>query len=78
MSQNGLSLGGAVMLVMTSRHFIIGSRRFKKLQVIFTLKNSKIHTFVIEEIRRKLTQMEQIKWEIQLCKGQGSCRDLGK
>jgi ribonuclease HI len=32
-----------------------------------SLKNSKIHTYLIEEIRRKLTQMEQIKWKIQLC-----------
>jgi ribonuclease HI len=32
-----------------------------------SLKNSKIHTFLIEEIRRKLTQMEKINWKIQLC-----------
>jgi ribonuclease HI len=30
-------------------------------------KNSKIHTFLIEEIRRKLTQMGKINGKIQLC-----------
>jgi hypothetical protein len=32
-----------------------------------SLKSSKIHTFLIEEIRRKLTQMGKINWKIQLC-----------
>jgi ribonuclease HI len=32
-----------------------------------SLKNSKIYTFLIEEIRRKLTKMEKINWKIQLC-----------
>jgi ribonuclease HI len=32
-----------------------------------SLKNSKIHTFLIEEIKRKLTQVEKINWKIQLC-----------
>jgi len=32
-----------------------------------SLKNSKIHTFLIEEIR-KLTQMGKINWKIQLCR----------
>jgi hypothetical protein len=32
-----------------------------------SLRNSKIHTFLIEEIRRKLTQMEKINWKFQLC-----------
>ena len=31
-----------------------------------SLKNSKIRTFLIEEIR-KLTQMGKINWKIQLC-----------
>jgi hypothetical protein len=31
-----------------------------------SLKNSKIHTFLIEEIR-KLTHMGKITWKIQLC-----------
>jgi hypothetical protein len=32
-----------------------------------SLKYSKIHTFLVEEIRRKLTQMGKINWKIQLC-----------
>jgi hypothetical protein len=32
-----------------------------------SLKNSKIHTFLSEELRRKLTQMGKINWKIQLC-----------
>jgi ribonuclease HI len=32
-----------------------------------SLKNNKIHTFLVEQIRRKLTQMEKINWKIQLC-----------
>jgi ribonuclease HI len=32
-----------------------------------SFKNSKIHTFLIEEIRRKLTQMGKINCKIQLC-----------
>ena len=32
-----------------------------------SLKNSKIYTFLIEEIRRKLTEMGKINWKIQLC-----------
>jgi ribonuclease HI len=32
-----------------------------------SLKNSKIHTFLIEEIRRKLMQVGKINWKIQLC-----------
>jgi hypothetical protein len=32
-----------------------------------SLKNNKIHTFLIEEIRRKWTQMGKINWKIQLC-----------
>jgi ribonuclease HI len=32
-----------------------------------SLKNSKIHTFIIEEIRRKLTEMGKINRKIQLC-----------
>jgi len=31
-----------------------------------SLKNSEIHTFLIEEIRTKLTEMEKINWKIQL------------
>jgi len=32
-----------------------------------SLKNSKIHTFLIEEIRKKLREMGKINWKIQLC-----------
>jgi len=32
-----------------------------------SLKNNNIHTFLIEEIRRKLTEMGKIKWKIQFC-----------
>jgi hypothetical protein len=32
-----------------------------------SLKNSNIHTFFIEEIRRKLTEMGKIHWKIQFC-----------
>ena len=32
-----------------------------------SLKNIKVHTFLIEEIRRKLTEMGKINWKIQLC-----------
>jgi len=31
-----------------------------------SLKNSEIHTSLIEEIRTKLTEMEKINWKIQL------------
>jgi ribonuclease HI len=32
-----------------------------------SLKNSNIHTFLIEEIRRKMTEMGKMNWNIQLC-----------
>jgi ribonuclease HI len=32
---------------------------------VASLKNSNIHTFLIEEIRRKLTEMGKIDWKIQ-------------
>jgi hypothetical protein len=32
-----------------------------------SLKNSNIHTFLIEEIGGKLTEMGKINWKIQLC-----------
>jgi ribonuclease HI len=32
-----------------------------------SLKNSKIHILLIEEIRRKLREVEKINWKIQLC-----------
>jgi hypothetical protein len=32
-----------------------------------SLKNSNIHTFLIEEIRRKATEMGKIDWKIQFC-----------
>ena len=32
-----------------------------------SLKNSNIHTFLIEEIRRKLTEMGKINWKIKFC-----------
>jgi ribonuclease HI len=32
-----------------------------------SLKNNKIHTFLIEQIRSKLTQMGKINFKIQLC-----------
>jgi ribonuclease HI len=30
-------------------------------------KNSNIHTFLIEEIRRKMTEMGKMNWNIKLC-----------
>jgi len=32
-----------------------------------SLKNSNIHTYLIEETRRKVAEMGEIKWKIQLC-----------
>ena len=32
-----------------------------------SLKNSNIHTFIIEKIRRKMTEMGKINWKIQFC-----------
>ena len=32
-----------------------------------SLKNSNIHTYLIEEIRRKVAEMGEIKWKIQFC-----------
>ena len=32
-----------------------------------SVKNSNIHTYVIEVIRRKLAEMGEIKWKIQFC-----------
>jgi ribonuclease HI len=34
---------------------------------LVSLKSSKIHTFLIEEMRRKLMEMEKINWKVQLC-----------
>jgi ribonuclease HI len=31
------------------------------------LKNSNIHTFLIEEMRRKVAEMGKINWKIQFC-----------
>jgi hypothetical protein len=33
-----------------------------------SLKNSNIHTFLIEEIRKKLTEIEKANWKIQFCR----------
>jgi ribonuclease HI len=32
-----------------------------------SLKNSNIHTFLIEETRKKLTEMGKTNWKIQFC-----------
>ena len=32
-----------------------------------SLKNGNIHTYLIEEIRRKVAEMGEIKWKIQFC-----------
>jgi hypothetical protein len=34
---------------------------------LHSLKNSNIHTFLIEEIRRKVVGMCKINWKIQFC-----------
>jgi len=34
---------------------------------LVSLKSSKIHTFLIEEMRRKLTEMGKMNWKVQLC-----------
>jgi translation elongation factor EF-4 len=34
---------------------------------LVSLKSRKIHTFLIEEMRRKLTEMGKINWKVQLC-----------
>jgi len=34
---------------------------------LVSLKSSKIHTFLIEEMRRKLTEMGKINWKVQIC-----------
>ena len=41
------------------------------------LQNSKIHTYIIEEIRRKTIEMNKTSWDVTLL-GQGTCRDTGK
>jgi len=32
-----------------------------------SLKNNSIHTFLVDEIRRKVTEREQIDWKIHFC-----------
>jgi ribonuclease HI len=32
-----------------------------------SFKNSNIHTFLIEEIRRKVVEVDEINWKIQFC-----------
>jgi ABC-type bacteriocin/lantibiotic exporter with double-glycine peptidase domain len=34
---------------------------------LHSLKNSNIHTFLTEEIRRKVAEMGKINWKIQFC-----------
>jgi ribonuclease HI len=36
--------------------------------ILNSLKYSNIHTYIIEEIRRKLTEMGKINWKIQFCR----------
>jgi len=31
------------------------------------LQNSNIHTYIVEEIRRKITEMKESEWKITLC-----------
>jgi ribonuclease HI len=51
-----------------SEHVIITATIYKDSRMTLdSHKNSKIHTFLIEEIRRKLTEMGKINWKIQLC-----------
>jgi len=51
-----------------SEHVIITATIYKDSRMTLdSLKNSKIHRFLIEEIRRKLTEMGKINWKIQLC-----------
>jgi ribonuclease HI len=35
--------------------------------ILGSLKNSNIHIFLIEEMRRKLTEMGRIDWKIHFC-----------
>jgi ribonuclease HI len=35
--------------------------------MLYSLKISNIHTFLIEEIRRKLTEMAKTNWKIKFC-----------
>ena len=51
-----------------SEHVIITATIYKDSRMTLdSLKNSKIHRFLIEEIRRKLTEMGKINWKMQLC-----------
>ena len=43
-----------------------------------SLKNSNIHTYIIEEMRRKVAEMGEINWKIQFCWVKSSRRDSGK
>jgi ribonuclease HI len=42
-----------------------------------SLQNNNIHTYFIEKIRRKATEMEQNEWKIQFCWVKANARNLG-
>jgi hypothetical protein len=44
---------------------------------IHTLRNTKIHTYIIEETKRKIIEMKKADWEVKLCWGKALAGILG-
>ena len=60
---------------MTALQYIETTQRTDKKITIYTdskitldkLRNTKIHTYLIEETRRKIIEMNKANWEVKLC-----------
>jgi ribonuclease HI len=63
------------LAILTALQYIETTQRTDKKITIYTdskitldkLRNTKIHTYLIEETRRKIIEMSKAKWEVNLC-----------
>ena len=63
------------LVILAALQYIEKTQRMDKRITIYTdskitldkLQNSKIHTYIIEEIRRKIVEMNKTSWEVMLC-----------
>jgi ribonuclease HI len=63
------------LAILTALKYIENIQTTDRIATIYTdsqitlnkLQNSNIHTYIIEEIRRKLTEMKKTRWKITLC-----------
>jgi len=63
------------LVILAVLQYIENTHRTDKKVTIYTdskitldkLQNTKIHTYIIEEIRRKIIEMTRTSWEIMLC-----------